>query len=103
MDPNISKATTGKERVVAACAESQSTSRGSNRTRFLVVQAAIRAKMQCDKKTLFAEADASKKRNLMLVGGHVGNVVDLCGEGNADTKRLVSALPSLAQARGRLC
>jgi hypothetical protein len=46
MDPNISKATTGKERVVAACAESQSTSRGPNRTRFLAVQAAIRAKMQ---------------------------------------------------------
>jgi hypothetical protein len=49
MDPNISKATTGKERVVAACAESQSTSRVPNRTRFLVVQAVIRAKMQCDK------------------------------------------------------
>jgi hypothetical protein len=30
MDPNISKATTGKERVVAACAESQSTSLGPN-------------------------------------------------------------------------
>jgi hypothetical protein len=44
MDPNISKATTGKERVVAACADSQSTSRGPNRTRFLAVQAAIRAK-----------------------------------------------------------
>ena len=35
MDPNISKVTTGKERVVAACAESQSTSRDPNRTRFL--------------------------------------------------------------------
>jgi hypothetical protein len=46
MDPNISKATTGKERVVAACAESQSTSRGPNRTRFLAVQVTIRAKMQ---------------------------------------------------------
>ena len=87
MDPNISKATTGKERVVAACAESQSTSRGPNRTRFLAVQAAIRAKMQCDKKTLLAEADASKKRNLTLVGGYADNAVDLCGEGHADAKR----------------
>ncbi len=50
MDPTITKASTGKERFVAACAESQSTSRGPNRTRFLAVQAAIRAKMQCDKK-----------------------------------------------------
>ena len=58
MDPNILKATTGKERVVAACAESQSTSRGPNRTRFLAVQAAIRDKMQCDKKTLFAETES---------------------------------------------
>jgi hypothetical protein len=88
MDPNISKATTGKERVVAACAESQSTSRGPNRTRFLAVQAAIRAKMQCDKKkTFLVESDASKKRNLMLVGGHTDNVVDLCAEDNADAKR----------------
>jgi hypothetical protein len=52
MDPNISKATTGKERVVAECAESQSTSRAPNRTRFLAVQSAIRDKMQCDKKSL---------------------------------------------------
>ena len=78
MDPNISKATTGKERVVAACAESQSTSRGPNRTRFLAVQAAI---------PLLAAADASKKRNLMVVGGHADNAVDLCGEDNADAKR----------------
>ena len=86
MDPNISKATTDKERVVTECAESQSTSRGPNRTRFLAVQSTIRAKMQCDKKTLLAEADASKKR-LMLVGWYPDNVVDLCGEGNADAKR----------------
>jgi hypothetical protein len=86
-DPNISKATTGKERVVAACAESQSTSRAPNRTRFVEVQAAIRAKMQCDKKALLAEADASKKRNLILVGGYADNAVDLCGEGSADAKR----------------
>ena len=86
MDPNISKATTGKERVVAACAESQSTSRGPNRTRFLAVQAAIRAKMQCDKKSLLAAADASNKRNLMGVGGHADNFVDLCGEDSADGK-----------------
>ncbi len=48
MDPNISKSTTDNERVFATCAESQSTSRDPKRTRFLSVQAAIRAKMQCD-------------------------------------------------------
>ena len=88
MDPNISKATTGKERVVTACAESQSTLRGLNRTRFLAVQAGIRVKMQCDKKTLLAEADASKKRNLTLVGGYADNAVDLCGEDSADGVQL---------------
>ena len=87
MDPNILKATTDKERVVTACAESQSTSRGPNRTRFLAVQTAIRAKMQCDEKCLLAAADASKKRNLMAVGGHADNAVDLCAEDNADAKR----------------
>jgi hypothetical protein len=87
MDPNISKATTGKERVVAACAESQSTSRVPNRTRFLAVQAEIRAKMQCDKKSLLPAADASKKRKLMVVGGHAEDAVDLCGEDNGDAKR----------------
>jgi hypothetical protein len=87
MDPNISKATTGKERVVGGCAESQSTSRGPNRTRFLAVQVAIRVKMQCDKKSFLAVVDASKKRNLMVVGGHADNAVDLCGEDNADSKR----------------
>ncbi len=60
---------------------------GPNRTRFLAVQAAIRAKMQCDKKSLLAAADESKKRNLMVVGGHADNAVDLCGEDNADAKR----------------
>ena len=45
------------------------------------------AEAECDKKTLLAEADASKKRNLTLVGGYADNAVDLCGEGNADTKR----------------
>jgi hypothetical protein len=87
MDPTITKASTGKERLVAACAESQSTSRDPNRTRFLAVQAAIRAKMQCDQKSLLAAADASKKRNLMAVGGHADNAVDLCAEDNADAKR----------------
>ena len=87
MDPNISKTTTGKERVVAACTKSQSTSCVPNRTRFLSVQAAIRVKIQCDKKTLLVEADTSKKRNLTLVGGYADNFVDLCGEGNADSKR----------------
>jgi hypothetical protein len=76
MDPNISKATTGKERVVTVCAESQSTSRDPKRTRFLTVQEAIRVTMQCDKKTLLAEVDTSKKRNLMLVGGYTDNDVD---------------------------
>jgi hypothetical protein len=67
--------------------EQLSTSCGPNGTRFLVVQVAIHAKMQCDKKSLLAAADASKKRNLMAVGGHVDNVVDLCAEDNADGKR----------------
>ena len=80
MDPNISKVTTGKERVVTVCAESRSTSRDPNRTRFLTVQEAIRDKMQCDKKTFLAEVDTSKKRNLMLVRGHTDNAVDLCGK-----------------------
>ena len=79
MDPTITKASTDKERLVSECAESQSTSRGPNRTRFLTVQEATRDKMQCDQKTLLAEADASKKRNLILVGGYVDNTVDLCG------------------------
>jgi hypothetical protein len=51
--------------VVTACAESQSTSRGPNRTRFLAAQATRRVKMQCEKKSVLAEADVSKKRNLM--------------------------------------
>ena len=87
MDPNILKATTGKERVVSACGESQSTSRVPNRTRFLAVQTTIRVKMQCDKKSLLPAADASKQRNLMVVGGHSDTAVDLCGEDNADAKR----------------
>jgi hypothetical protein len=87
MDPNISEAATGKERVVSACVELQSTSRDPNRTRFLSVQAVIRVKMQCDKTSLLVAVDASKKRNLMVVGGHADNAVDLCGEDNADAKR----------------
>jgi hypothetical protein len=62
MDPNISKGTTVKERVVAARAESQSTSRVPNRTRFLAVQVAIRVKMQCDKKSL---RGGKRKRKVM--------------------------------------
>jgi hypothetical protein len=42
--------------------------------------------MQCDKKTFLADVNASKKRNLMLVGGHADNPVEVCGEGNADAK-----------------
>ena len=62
MDPNIGKATIGKERTVAACKESPPTSRGPHRNRFLEVQAEIRARMASDKKTLLAEANASAKR-----------------------------------------
>ena len=94
--PQHFERTTVKERVVSDCAESQSTSRVPNRTRFLAVQTAIRVKMQCDRKTLLAEADASKKWNLTLVGGYADNTVDLCGEGNADANTLTSA-------RDRLC
>jgi hypothetical protein len=43
--------------------------------------------MSCDKKSLLAGADASKQRNLMVVGGHSDNAVDLCEEDNADGKR----------------
>ena len=43
MDPNIGKATIGKERTIAACKESLPTSRGPHRNRFLEVQADIRA------------------------------------------------------------
>jgi len=85
--PNISKPTTGKERVVATCTESHSTSCGPNRTRFFTVQTVIRAKMQCDKKSLLEPADVSNKRNLMVVGGHPDNAVDLCREDSADGKR----------------
>jgi hypothetical protein len=79
MDPTITKASTVNERHVSACAESQSTSRGPNRIRFLAVQSVIRAKMQCDKKTLLTDEDTSKKRNLLLVGGHADNPVEVCG------------------------
>ena len=43
--------------------------------------------MQCDTKTLLAEADPSTKLNLIFVGGYADNTVDLCGEGNVDAKR----------------
>ncbi len=46
MDPTITKASTGNERFVAACVESQSTSRDPNRTRLLSVQEVIRDKMK---------------------------------------------------------
>jgi hypothetical protein len=68
------------------CAESQATLRGPNRTRFLTVQAAIRVKMQCDKKSFLGSEDVSKKRNLMTVGGHTDYDVDLCGQDNVHTK-----------------
>jgi len=43
--------------------------------------------MQCDKKSLLAVVDASKKRNLMAVGGYADNDVDVCGKDNTDAKR----------------
>jgi hypothetical protein len=43
--------------------------------------------MKCDKKSLLAAVDASKKHNLMAVGGYTDNIVDLCGEDNDDDKR----------------
>ncbi len=46
MDPTITKVSTGNERLVWACAESQLTSRDPNRTRFLSVQTVIRVKMK---------------------------------------------------------
>ena len=87
MDPNIGKATTGKERTVAACKESLPTSRGPHRNRFLEVQAEIRSRMASDRNTLLAEANASAKRNLMSVGGCADTPVDLVAGGNADGKR----------------
>jgi len=87
MDPNIGKATIGKERTVAACKESLPTSRGPHRNRFLEVQAEIRARMASDKKTLLAEANASAKRNLISVGGCADTPVHVDAAGNADGKR----------------
>ncbi len=43
--------------------------------------------MQCVKKTLLADVDTSKKRNLLLVGEYADNLVEVCGEGNAYAKR----------------
>ncbi len=82
---------------MTACAESQSTSRVPNRTRFLAVQTATRVQMQCDKKSLLAEADASKKRNLMAVGGHADNAVDLCAEDRQKTGHADNAVDLCAE------
>jgi len=88
MDPNIGKATIGKERTVAACKESIPTSRGPHRNRFLEVQAEIRRSlMTSDKKTLLAEANASAKRNLISVRGCADTPVHVDAAGNADGKR----------------
>ena len=84
MDPNIGKATIGKERTVAVCKESLQTSRGPHRNRFLEVQAEIRARMASDKKTLLAEANASAKRNLISVGGCADTPVHVDASGNTD-------------------
>ena len=51
IDPTITKASTGKERIVRACAASESTAR------FFSVQEEIRAKMQRDKKALLEAAE----------------------------------------------
>jgi len=87
MDPNIGKATIGKERTVGPCKESLPTSRGPHRNRFLEVQAEIRARMARDKKTLLAEANASAKRNLISVGGCADASVHVDAAGNVDGKR----------------
>ena len=71
LDPNIGKATTGKERTVAACKESLPTSRGPHRNRFLEVQAEIRAHMDSD----------------TSVGGCADTPVHVDAAGNADGKR----------------
>ncbi len=55
--------------------------------------------MQCDKKSLLAAADSSKQRNLMVVGGHSDNAVDLCGEDNADAKRQYLGVKSPSETR----
>jgi len=47
----------------------------------------LKIKTSVQKKSLLAEADVSKQHNLMVVGGHADNAVDLCGEDNADAKR----------------
>ncbi len=90
MDPNIGKATIGKERTVAACKESlptSCTSRGPHRNRFLEVQAEIRARMTSDKNILLAEANTSAKRNLISVGGCADTSVHVDTAGNVDGKR----------------
>jgi len=85
MDPNIGKAT-GKERTVAPCKESLPTSRGPHRNRFSEVQTEIRTRVASDKKTLFAKAHASAKRNLLLVGGCADTPVDLVGASEVPQK-----------------
>ncbi len=82
VDPNIGKATTCKERTVAVCKESLPTSCDPHRNRFLEVQTEIHVPMTSDKKTLVAEAVASVKRNLLLVGGCTDTPVDLVAGGN---------------------
>jgi hypothetical protein len=80
MDPNIGKAT-GKERTVAPCKESLPTSRGPLRNRFLEVQTEMRVRRASDKKILLADAAASTKRNLLLVGSCADAPVDLVAAG----------------------
>jgi hypothetical protein len=86
MDPNIGKATIGKERTVATYKESLPTSRGPHRNRFLEVQSEIRAWMVNDKKTLLTESNTSAKRNLLSVGGCTDTPVHVDAAGNVDGK-----------------
>ena len=68
MDPNIGKAT-GKERTVSPCKESLPTSCGPHRKMFLGSAGRNPGHMTSDRQTLFPEANASAKHNLMSVGG----------------------------------
>jgi hypothetical protein len=57
MDPNIGKATIGKERTVGVGKESLPTSCGPHRNRFLEVQAGIRVHMVSDKKNFVCRSE----------------------------------------------
>ena len=54
--------------------------------------------MTSDRKTLLAEAHASAKRSLSLMGGCVDTPVDLVTGGNADGVRRLSGMVSPREA-----